>query len=203
MVAMDRSPSSRNRAFALYLFPALLLALFAAASLSPLVADVRGCNCDVTKPIDLDKQKECSLCVEAERVPAYQEVFFLKDRNPTKPNRVLALPRVHTAGGHPLSLLTADQRHVLWAAAIGKAQEIWGDGWAIAYNGEERRTQCHTHLHIGKLLEGQETEHFVVVDNAASIPLPIPEGTGMWVHPVGGKLHVHLGEQVNETVLMR
>ena len=203
MVAMNRSFSAGKRALPLCLLPAFLLALFCAVSLAPLAADVRGCNCDVTKPIDLDKQKECSLCVEAEKVPTYQEVFFLKDRNPTKPNRWLALPRVHTAGSHPLSLLTAEQRHVLWAAAIVKAQELWGDGWGIAYNGEERRTQCHTHLHIGKLLEGEETEHFVVVDGPAGIPIPAPEGTGMWVHPVAGKLHVHLGEQVNETVLMR
>jgi hypothetical protein len=202
MVDMDRFPPVANRAFAVCLLSAFLLFLLA-VSLSPLVADVRGCQCDVTKPIDLEKQKECSLCVEAEKVPAYEEVFFLKDKNPTKPNRLLALPRIHTAGGHPLSLLTAEQRHVLWAAAIVRAQELWGDGWAIAYNGEERRTQCHTHLHIGKLLEGQETDHFLVVDGPAGIPLPAPEGTGLWIHPVAGKLHVHLGEQVNETVLMR
>lgn len=200
---MNRFPPIGNRTFTVCLLSAVWLSLLAVVSLPPLVADIRGCQCDVTKPIDLDKQKECSLCVEAEKVPAYQEVFFLKDRNPTKPNRVLALPRIHTAGGHQLSLLTAEQRHVLWAAAIVKAQELWGDGWAIAYNGDERRTQCHTHLHIGKLLEGQETDHFLVVDGAAGIPLPTPEGTGMWVHPVAGKLHVHLGEQVNETVLMR
>src|SRR5580658_709706 len=118
MVAMNRSLSAGKRALPLCLVPALLLALFYALSLSPLVADVRGCHCDVTKPIDLDKQKECSLCVEAEKVPAYEEVFFLKDKNPTKPNRLLALPRIHTAGEHPLSLLTAEQRHVLWATAI-------------------------------------------------------------------------------------
>jgi hypothetical protein len=30
------------------------------------------------------------------------------------------------------------------------------------------------------------------------------DGTGLWVHPVqGGKLHVHLNEQICETVLLR
>lgn len=167
----------------------------------PLDADVRGCQCDVTHPESLAAQKECSLCAEAEKVPAYQEVFFLKDRNPTKPNRILALPRVHTPGAHPLSSLSADQRHVLWAAAVARAAEAWGDGWAIAYNGEEKRTQCHAHLHIGKLLPDQENEHFIVVTTVGDIPAP--EHAGLWVHPVGGKLHVHLGEQVNETVLER
>jgi diadenosine tetraphosphate (Ap4A) HIT family hydrolase len=191
----------RSRVLWVCLLFALVISASAVVLLTPLRADVRGCQCDLTKPIDLDKQRECSLCIEAEKVPAYQDVFFLKDKNPTKPNRTLALPRVHTPGGHPLSQLTAEQRHVLWTAAILKAQELWGDSWAIAYNGEERRTQCHTHLHIGKLLDGQETDQFQVADDPTGIPAP--EGTGLWVHPVAGKLHVHLGAQVNETVLMR
>ena len=91
---------------------------------------------------------------------------------------------------------------MLWATAITKAQELWGNDWAIAYNGEERRTQCHTHLHIGKLLPGQEGGKPLVVEWASAIPAPT-DGTGLWVHPVEGKLHVHLGQQVNETVLMR
>jgi CDP-diacylglycerol pyrophosphatase len=168
---------------------------------SPLRADVRNCDCDLSKPIDLEKQRECSLCVEAEKQPPYVEIFFLKDKNPTKPNRLLALPRVHGTGGQPLSSLSPETRHLLWAAAITRAQETWGNDWGIAYNGDERRTQCHAHLHIGKLLPDQENDHYTVVDSAAAIP--VPNGTGLWVHPVGGKLHVHLGEQVNETVLMR
>lgn len=178
------------------------LLFLAASGRSPLGADVRGCQCDLTRPEALASQKECSLCLEAEKAPAYEEVFFLKDHNPTKPNRVLALPRIHTPGSHPLSSLTAEQRHVLWAAAVTEAAELWGEDWGIAYNGDERRTQCHTHLHIGKLVSGQENEHFVVAATAADIPVP-QGGVGLWVHPVGGKLHVHMGEQVNETVLQR
>ena len=33
---------------------------------------------------------------------------------------------------------------------------MWGDEWGVAYNGERVRTQCHMHLHIGKLLHGIE-----------------------------------------------
>lgn len=150
----------------------------------------------------MEKQRECSLCVEADKEPAYLEVFFLKDANPTKPNRRLVLPRAHAPGAHSLASLTPELRHLLWTTAIAKAQETWGDGWAIAYNGEERRTQCHTHLHIGKLLPDQETGQPLVVKGAADIPAPA-DGAGLWVHPAAGKLHVHLGQQVNETVLMR
>jgi hypothetical protein len=150
----------------------------------------------------MEKMHECSLCVVADRQPAYLDVFFLKDSNPTKPNRLLALPRIHEPGSHPLSALSPELRHVLWSAAITKAQETWGSEWGIAYNGDEKRTQCHTHLHIGKLLPEEETPNFVVVSGPAEIPVPT-DGTGLWVHAVGSKLHVHLGQQVNETILMR
>ena len=42
----------------------------------------------------------------------------------------------------------------------------------------------------------------MVVDRAAKIPSP-RDGTGLWVHPEGTKLHVHLGEVITETVLLR
>ena len=98
--------------------------------------------------------------------------------------------------------MSADQRTQFWTAAIGKARELWGDNWGLAYNGDQARTQCHAHIHIGKLLQGIETDNFVVVAGPAQIPVP-KEGTGLWVHPEGAKLHVHLGEQICETVLLR
>lgn len=185
--------------------PALSLALIVTLYLAfPTArADVRGCKCDTSDLAAMEKQHECSLCIIANKQPAYEDVFFLKDANPTKPNRVLVLPRLHTPGSHPLSALTPEMRHVLWSAAIARAQDTWGDGWGIAYNGEERRTQCHTHLHIGKLLPYQEsTANTITVESVTEIPAPT-DGTGLWIHPVNGKLHVHLGLQVNETVLMR
>jgi len=98
--------------------------------------------------------------------------------------------------------MTPAQRLALWTAAIKKAQETWGDQWALAANADSRRSQCHVHVHIGKLLEGVETQDFIVVDGPADIPIPHDAG-GIWIHPVGGKLHVHLNEEAPETLLMR
>jgi diadenosine tetraphosphate (Ap4A) HIT family hydrolase len=165
-----------------------------------LLADVRECACDPQKPETLEA-RACSLCQEAEKQPADLAVFFLKDVNPTKANRTLALPRKHYPGQHSLEAMPAAERTALWTGAIAKAKELWGDQWGIAMNGEERRTQCHMHLHIGKLTADAENERFVVVNGPAGIPLT--GGVGLWVHPVEGKLHVHSGEQVTEFVLMR
>jgi len=190
----------RSRVAKLSLFLAISFSCF--VLLVPARSDVRGCHCEGLTLSEMQKQRDCSLCVEAEKQPPYVEIFFLKDANPTKPNRLLVLPKAHEPGAHSLASLSPELRHLLWATAITKAQETWGDGWAIAYNGDERRTQCHTHLHIGKLLPDQEGGQPLVVKGAADIPVPT-DGTGLWVHPAEGKLHVHLGQQVNETVLMR
>ncbi|MDQ6678767.1 MAG: hypothetical protein M3Z09_15905 [Acidobacteriota bacterium] len=165
------------------------------------LADVRSCACDVAKPETLEA-RECSLCKVAEQQPAGTTVFFLKDANPTKPNRLLALPRNHYPGPHSLGEMSPAARTELWTVAIEKAKSVWGEDWGIAYNGEERRTQCHGHLHLGKLNADAETQNFTVVGTPAEIPLP-EGGAGLWIHPVAGKLHVHSGEQVNEFVLMR
>lgn len=176
---------------------AVLLLASAAA-----IADVSHCACDLANA-EAMKARECGLCAEAEKQPAGVAVFFLKDTNPRKPNRWLALLRVHGRGGEALADMTAEQRTTLFTAAIGKAKEMWGDGWGVAYNSDRARTQCHGHLHLGKLLEGVETDHFVVVNGPAEIPAPT-DGLGLWVHPIqGGKLHVHFGEQICETVLLR
>ena len=167
----------------------------------PLGADVRGCACDIAKPETLEA-RECGLCREAESQPPEPAVFFLKDNNPRKPNRLLALPRAHGSGQNSLADMTPQQRLTLWSSAIAKARETWGDDWGLAINGEMARTQCHAHIHVGKLLAGIETRQFVVVNGPAQIPVPA-DGTGMWVHPAGPKLHVHLNEQITETVLLR
>jgi diadenosine tetraphosphate (Ap4A) HIT family hydrolase len=174
----------------------LLFGVFALAGIAS--ADVRACACDVAKPESL-AARECGLCREAENQPADVAVFFLKDINPRKPNRWLALPRAHI---HGLADMAPDARVTLWNAAVEKAKSLWGAGWGLAMNGDERRTQCHTHIHIGKLLDGVENPDFVEVAGAPDIPVP-KDGAGFWIHPVGGKLHVHSGEQVTEFVLMR
>jgi hypothetical protein len=168
---------------------------------APIGADVRGCACDIAKPETLEA-RECGLCRAAESQPAEPPIFFLKDNNPRKPNRMLALPRAHGTGQHSLADMSPQNRLLLWTAAIGKAREIWGDQWGLAINGETARTQCHAHIHIGKLLAGIETSQFMVVNGPAQIPVPT-EGSGLWVHPAGAKLHVHLNEQITETVLLR
>ncbi len=176
------------------MIPAILFTLF--------LADVRNCACDVLKPETM-QEVNCSLCREAEKQPAGTGVFFLKDASPTKPNRTLALPRKHTGGAHSLNDLPAADRTELWVVAMAKAKELWGDQWGLAYNGEERRTQCHAHVHIGKLIDDAETGHdFVVVNSASEIQVPT-DGSGLWIHAVDGKIHVHAGAQVNETVLVR
>ena len=164
------------------------------------VANVAHCACDASKPATLTS-RDCSLCVEAEKHPPEPFVFFIKDANPHKPNRLLALPRIHTPGPHALAALTPEQRTELWTAAIDKAKQLWGDRWGLAYNGDKVRTQCHAHIHIGRLIPGVETNNFIVVNGPSEIPLP--NGDGFWIHPQDGKLHVHLGEQITETVLLR
>lgn len=163
-------------------------------------ADVDGCACDPAKPETMEA-RACALCRLAEREPAEPAIFFVKDNNPRKPHRWLALPRKHGEHGHHLQSMTQAERTALWKAAIAKAQELWANEWGIAYNGPMVRTQCHAHVHIGKLLKGVETRRFIVVAKPEQIPLP--DGEGIWIHPVGKKLHVHLGEQTCETVLLR
>jgi diadenosine tetraphosphate (Ap4A) HIT family hydrolase len=164
-------------------------------------ADVRNCKCDPLVPASMEA-RECGLCREAEKHPVATPIFFLKDINPRKPNRWLALPRFHTPGAHELRDMTPEQRTTLWSAAIEKAKELWGDKWGLAINGDQSRTQCHAHIHIGKLLDGVETTNFIVVDGPSQIPVS-KDGAGIWVHPAGKKLHVHLDEMITETVLFR
>ena len=161
-------------------------------------ADFVTCNCDPTRPETLEA-RQCSLCREAEKQPVDVKVFFLQDANPTKPNRWLALPRTHERS---IDLLNSQQRVELWTAAIAKAKSLFGDQWGIAYNAPSVQTQCHVHLHIGKLISGVETSQFITVAKIDEIPVPA-SGEGYWIHPAGKLFHVHTGEQINETVLER
>jgi hypothetical protein len=159
------------------------------------------CACDPKNPETL-KSRECSLCGESEKQPPGTGIFFLKDINPRKANRLLALPREHaTTGLHRIADLSPDARTALWRESIAKAKSLWGDNWAIAYNGDRVRTQCHVHVHIGRIIPGVEWGAFLEVNSPDEIPAPGVEG--YWIHPAGAKLHVHTGEQVTETVLLR
>jgi hypothetical protein len=176
----------------------LTVALLAAAAAS---ASAQDCGCDPARPETM-QARQCSLCAETERQPAGIPYFFLKDSAPHKPNRWLILPRPHLDGPLPLARMSPPDRGALWRAAIEKARGLWGDSWGLAINGDAVRTQCHPHIHIGKLLEGVEEAPFVVVDGPDGIPVP-KDGAGMWIHPAGGRLHAHIGEDRAEFVLMR
>lgn len=136
-------------------------------------ADVRDCVCDLASP-GISEASTCSLCLEAEK---------------------------HLVNEPPFQLSSPD-RVAMWKMAIAKGRELWGDGWAVALNGDIARRQCHEHVQIGKLLDGKETANAIYVDGPSDLPL-IADGTGLWFRPAGTRLHVHQGEQINETVLMR
>jgi diadenosine tetraphosphate (Ap4A) HIT family hydrolase len=171
------------------------IALFGAATLH---ADIVTCACDVTKPETLEA-RQCSLCREAEKQPADVGAFVLKDINPTKPGRWLTLLRAHDRS---LDTVPAETRAKLWSTAIAKAKALFGDDYGIAYNAPSVQTQCHVHVHIGKLIQGVETTNFITVTKIEDIPIPAP-GEGIWIHPQGNLFHVHSGEQITETVLLR
>jgi hypothetical protein len=165
-------------------------------------AAVVDCACDIKNQTSLEL-RQCALCREAEKQPPGDSVFFLKDTNPRKPNRLLALPRPHGTANHELHEMSGTERTELWTAAIAKAKSVWGNEWGLAYNGIQVRTQCHAHIHIGKLLKGVEEGRFVVVSKPSQIPAR--PGEGVWIHPIGSgpRMHVHIGEQTTETVLLR
>jgi len=177
------------------------LALLLSIAPPRLGADVRGCDCNLNDPEAMTK-RECSLCREADRHPAEVEFFVLRDNNPRKPNRWLVLPKAHTAGSHPLHLMPKEQRDRLWAFAIEEAKKHFTDNeWGIAYNGDKVRTQCHLHVHIGKFIPAAENPKFKVVRRLEQFPAP-SEG-GVLIHPVKNGFHVHTGEEIMETALVR
>ena len=174
--------------------------MVAALALSLCVHAQTKCACDVSIPETLTA-RQCSLTKLTEEQPRDVGIFIIPDANPAKSNRLLALPREQKAGMQRIADLSPEARLALWTQAIEKAKEKWGEHWGIAYNGDNVRTQCHVHIHIGRLIEGVEAGEFVLVDGPAEIPIPGVDG--YWIHPVNGKLHVHTGEQICETVLLR
>jgi len=163
-------------------------------------ADIAGCACDPQQPATLEP-RECGLTREAMKHPSGSSIFFLKDISPRKQQRMLALPCRAGKGVYRLSDLTPGERLELWTAAIEKAKELWGEDWGVAVNGDKVRTQCHPHVHIGKFLKAAEKKGYTVIRHPRQIP--VPDGDGLWIHPAGGGMHVHRGEQICETVLLR
>ncbi len=165
----------------------------------PFAASAAECPCNHAVPASLEN-RECSLCREA--IKQTDEIFFLKDANPRKANRTLVLLTKHDKGQQDLRDLSAEERARLWKAAIAKAQELWPDTWGLAYNANTVRTQCHLHIHIGKLDEGADESAGRLLEKPEQFPLPEP-GLGIWLHPVPGGFHVHTDREIAEPVLMR
>ena len=163
------------------------------------------CACDHADPATLTSQP-CSLCSEAARQTAEPSdpfpVFFLKDASPRKPNRTLALPVRHGKGPHDLRHLSPQERTLFWKAAIAKAQELWPGVWGLAVNSDTVRTQCHLHMHIGKLNDGPDETTGQTVGSVEQFPVPELD-QGIWLHPVSGGYHVHTDREIAEPVLLR
>jgi diadenosine tetraphosphate (Ap4A) HIT family hydrolase len=163
-------------------------------------AQTAACLCDHANPATLET-RDCSLCKEADK-HAGPPVFFLKDNNPRKPNRTLALPVKHGKGQQDLRDLSPAERVELWKTAMAKAQELWPNTWGLAVNSSTVRTQCHFHIHIGKLIEGVDEFPGRTVSGPEHFPVPEP-GLGVWVHPIQGGYHVHVDREIAEPVLVR
>lgn len=177
------------------------LALLLSIAPPRLGADVRGCDCNLNDPEAMTK-RECSLCREAEKQPEGVEFFVVHDINPRKPNRWLIMPKAHMQGSHPLHLMAKRDRDRLWNFAIAEAKKHFADGeWGVAYNGDKVRTQCHLHLHAGKFIPAAENTKFKFVRRVEQFPAP-SEG-GILIHPVRNGFHVHTGEEIMETALVR
>jgi diadenosine tetraphosphate (Ap4A) HIT family hydrolase len=176
------------------------------------------CPCDHSIAETLLAYPQCSLCLESEFHNPDVPYFFVQDIDPSKPNRWLILPRAHDKGMQNLSDLSAAVSGKFWAAAVRKAEELWGKQWGLAVNGELARSQCHAHAHIGKLLSGVEGNEFLYKIGLSRVPGKAPKtvkgpdwikapakGAAFWIHPVEGGLHVHVEDRtaVAEFVLMR
>ena len=175
----------------------VLLAVFCLVPLVPM--PVVECPCDHAREGSMDS-RVCSLCGTAER--AIDEVYFLKDINPHKPNRYLALPKTHAAGYQSTADLSPELRTELWRKAATRAEALYPGRWGIAQNSHFFRTQCHAHLHIGPLSPEVEDVEGKVYGKFEDIPNVGPE-QGIWLHPKQGGYCVHLDRDLAEIVLIR
>lgn len=175
----------------------VLLVFFGLVPLVPM--PVVDCPCDHARPGSMES-RVCSLCGTAER--ATDELYFLKDINPHKPNRYLALPKAHVAGYQSTADLNPQLRAELWRRAAARGEELYPGRWGLAQNSHFFRTQCHAHLHIGPLSPEVEDIDGTLVGRVEDIPNVGPE-QGIWLHPKQGGICVHLDRDLAEIVLVR
>ncbi len=173
------------------------LALWALLPLVPM--PIVDCPCDHARPETLSS-RVCSLCGTAE--DRTSEVYFLKDINPHKPNRYLALPKAHRNGFQSTYDLSESLRARLWLAAAKRAQELYPGRWGLAQNSHFFRTQCHAHIHIGPLSPEVEDTGGRLFESVEEFP-DLGSEQGMWVHPREGKYCFHTERDLAEIVLVR
>ena len=177
----------------------LLLAGLVFYGLAPLVPmPVVNCPCVHGNPETL-KSRVCSLCNTAENKTA--EIYFLKDINPRKPNRYLALPKSHSREMQSTSELPKGLRSKLWLAAANRGEELFPGTWGVAQNSHYFRTQCHAHLHIGPLSPEVQDVNGTLYSSVDDLPNVRPEN-GIWMHPKDGQYCVHLDRDLTEIVLV-
>jgi diadenosine tetraphosphate (Ap4A) HIT family hydrolase len=158
-----------------------------------------GCPCDHQDAASMSS-RVCSLCRTAEEQT--DDVYFLKDINPAKPNRYLALPRVHGGGLQAVGEMEPAERERVWSAAIRRAEELFGARWGLAHNSHFFRTQCHAHIHMGPLSPDVTDEGGTLYGSPRDFPAVGAE-KGMWLHPKDGRYCVHLDRDLAEIVLIR
>ncbi len=179
----------------LVLFAVLSLGSYVLVGIPPVVS----CPCDHSRPESL-ASRVCGLCRTAEEEDA--EFYFLKDINPHKPNRYLALPKAHSRDLQGPSNLSDGERSRYWRAAIEEAKGLYSHQWGLAANGHFFRTQCHAHIHIGSLSRLLEHADGQLFDDPADFP-NVDLEQGIWVHPLDGRYCVHLDRDLAEVVLVR
>jgi hypothetical protein len=178
---------------------AIVLMLLAASLLLFASPPVVSCPCDHARPETL-AARVCSLCKEADARST--EFFFLKDINPHKPHRYLALPKAHDSELQAVGTMDADERERYWRVAIAKAEELYPGGWGLASNGHLFRTQCHAHLHMGPLSPDADDAGGTLYGAPKDFPRTEPD-QGVWVHPKDGRYCLHLDRALAEVVLER
>lgn len=160
---------------------------------------VVGCPCDHAAAETLSA-RVCSLCRTAEKQT--DTVYFLKDINPHKPNRYLALPKAHDSELQHTGGLPTELRAEVWEAAIAEAQRLFGERWGLAENAYFFRTQCHAHIHMGPMSPEVADEGGTLYSNAADFPA-LDASEGVWVHPKDGEYCLHRDRDLAEVVLIR
>lgn len=159
-----------------------------------------SCSCS---NID-DLGAECSLCNEAvRRRPEHgSSTIVIKDRNVCK-GRWLALPQEHRGPCiQTLPTVSPQARRDLGRTAIAKALAEFGPGFGLAINPSAERSQCHLHVHIGRLRPNVACSAVMASVSSPDEVFAAATDQGVWVHAAGGGYHVHTSERPEDLLEM-